>query len=131
MGETMAKVIVTHPNNVQFIRDVIGSGKFDTPGQLDQMFAIRPNKHMDIDKPTGRYVLPNGSVVVRDDVFVSYRFVEYGPEDIDLLLFARVIREERTPVFFSYDDSALIGFSDGLIMPRHKPSRAIFTYCMS
>lgn len=131
MGETMAKVIVTHPNNVHFIRDVIGSGKFDTPGQIDQMFAIRPNKHMDVDEPTGRYVMPDGRVVVRDDVFVTHRFVEYGPDDIDLLLFARVIREERTPVFFSYDDSALIGFNVGFQMPAYKPSSAIFTYCMS
>lgn len=131
MGKTMEKVIVTHPDNVQLIRDAIGSGEFDAPGQLDQMFVIRPNKHMDIDKPTGRYVLPDGEVVARDDVLVTHRFVEYGPDDIYLLLFARVIREERTPVFFSYDDSALIGFSTSFLMPRHKPCRAFFTYCMT
>lgn len=127
----MAKVIVTHPDNVQLIRDVIGSGKFDVPGQLDQMFAIRPNKNMEVDKPTGRYVMPDGSVVVRDEVLVTHKFVEYGPDDIYLLLFARVIREERTPAFFSYDDSALIGFNVGFMVPAPKPSRAIFTYCMT
>lgn len=131
MGESMAKVIVTHPDNIQLIRDAIGSGKFDAPGQLDQMFAIRPNKHMDIDKPTGRYVLPDGKVVARDDVLVTHRFVEYGPDDIYLLLFARVIREERAPLFLSYDDLALIGFRAGFAVPVPKPSRAIFTYCMT
>jgi hypothetical protein len=106
MEAVMPKVIVTHPNNLELLkRASVVTPLLGYPSVVRQDFRIQANQHMEIDKPTGRFVLPNGLVVNRYSVKVSHRFVEYGPEDIELLLFARVIREERTPLFYVYDDS--------------------------
>lgn len=44
---------------------------------------------------TGMYVLPDGSIVAHEDVKVHTRFIDYGPEDIDYLLMAGIIKEHE------------------------------------
>lgn len=79
---------------------------------------------MEKDKPSGRYVLPCGRVVDRADVLVSERFVEYGPEDIEWLLFSGVIKEERVLNYIIMQDMTFRPFMDyGVSLkspfPRH------------
>lgn len=97
--------IITHPDNLAALKREVDSGSHDT-GRLFNSIEIQTNRHMDRDKPTGRFILPGGTVADRDAVRVEERFVEYGPEDIEFLLWAGIIREEREALFYQIDDSA-------------------------
>lgn len=77
--------IVCHPDNWEAVNAKIDRGQFD--------------------KPTGKYRLPNGKSVAKEQVVVKERFIEYGPEDVDWLLYAGVITEEREMVFYVVDDA--------------------------
>lgn len=61
---------------------------------------VRFNPSMDKYRKTGRYVMPDGSRVLPEDVSVSDRFTEYGYDDIWYLLWAGIIREEEVPLFY-------------------------------
>ena len=60
---------------------------------------------------TGRYILPCGKVVVPEDVKVTTRFVEYGPEDIEWLLYAGIIEKEIGPTWFLINKAKLASAS--------------------
>lgn len=91
--------IFVHPDNLELLKKHIEAGKYDSPSNRLSMdpfsFTVRTNPHIDRTEPTGRFILPSGEVVDRHNVIVKGRFVTYGPEDIECLLFAGVIREEH------------------------------------
>lgn len=68
-------------------------------------FEVRTSEYLDVDRPTGRYVLPGGKVVPANQVKLRTRFVTYGPEDIHWLLFSGVIREEREMVVYALEEA--------------------------
>ena len=105
------KTIVTHPANFHLLQstmsgvaardiDSLTGGIPFQPG-----FSIRASSSMERDRPTGRFVLPNGRAVNRDQVRVYEPFVSYGPEDIEYLLYSGWIDEEREPLFYIMDDT--------------------------
>lgn len=100
----MSKILICHPDVFGDIhRQIIR--KF--PAELvDSIGAIevRFNSCMDTYRKTGRYILPDGSCVLPEDVVVSDRFTEYGYDDIWYLLWAGIIREEMTAVLYLMDD---------------------------
>ena len=111
-------VLITHPDNLATLKRQIDDGQHDN-GQFMPAIDVRTNGHMDRDKPTGRFILPGGRVVDRDAVSVEERFVSYGPEDVEFLLFAGIIREERKALFYVINDSAFrIRFDMPLIQPK-------------
>ena len=46
---------------------------------------------------SGRWIQPDGQAVLPEDICIESRFVHYGPEDIELLRFAELIKEETVP----------------------------------
>lgn len=98
-------LIVCHPDNLAAVQVQLDRGHFDKPGFMSDTFRVRTNSHMDRDRPTGKYRLPDGSVVERGKIVVKTRLVEYGPEDVDWLLYAGVITEDRTMVVNVIDDA--------------------------
>ena len=91
--------LLCHPEALARLRDRL-------PNQSDPMgFAggpvtfhgipVRTSPYMEQDRLTGRYHLPDGRCVPADEIKVAYRFVEYGPEDLDLLLYMGLIDPER------------------------------------
>lgn len=119
----MSKTIFTHPDNVALLKHRLGTGEFDGGMDLLPYFTIRPSSILERDKPTGRYVLPGGDVVERDAVCVEGRFFTYGPEDVDYLLWAGVIQEERELLFVIMDDYRISSFAS----PTLSLSRVIVT----
>jgi hypothetical protein len=100
--------IVTHPVNAAMLRKRFEVEQPRMPmGTFSWLNSVEivESQLMERDKPTGRYILPDGQVVDRDSVLVRRRFVDYGPEDIPLLLYVGLIREEREPLFYQMDDS--------------------------
>lgn len=97
--------IVCHPDNWDSVKAKLDRGQFDKPGEMFAEFRVRTDKHMERDKPTGRYKLPNGKAVAKDEIVVKERFVEYGPEDVEWLVYAGIITEEREMLFYVIDDT--------------------------
>ena len=97
--------IVCHPDNWEAVKAKIDRGQLDKPGSMFLEFRVRTNPHMERDKPTGKYKLPNGKAVAKDEIVVKERFVEYGPEDVEWLIYAGIITEEREMVFYVIDDA--------------------------
>ena len=97
--------IICHPENWELVKRKINKGDFCKPGHYFEHFNIRTNEHMDKDKPTGKFRLPSGKVVERDMVSIRQRFVTYGPEDCESLVYAGIITEEREPLFVVMEDS--------------------------
>lgn len=103
------KTIRCHPDNLPALEaalrrnDLAGIDTTDHPFGLG--FRVCTNKILAKDKPTGRYILPSGKVVERDQINLRHKFVIYGPEDADLLVYMKYIREEREMLFYVTDDS--------------------------
>lgn len=100
------KRLYCHPDNLDAIRTKVGAvpvgpGKFAIADLL-----IEASEAVQKDKPTGKYRLPCGNVVLPERVNVRTRFIDYGPEDLDWLVFAGIVAEEREPCFFFVDESA-------------------------
>ena len=99
-------LIVCHPDNLEAVKTAIQGGKFDKPTAWSLDFRIQANTLMDRDKATGRYKLPNGKAVLKEQIVVRERFFTYGPEDLDWLLYAGIIHEEREMLVYVIDDLA-------------------------
>lgn len=119
--------IIAHPDNINALRARLDSGEFDRPGGLFQAFTVRADKFMERDKPTGRYVMPSGLVVDREEVFWGTPFVDYGPDDIPLLLFLGIIREDRELLFYVLDESRFRVWMDH--MPIVTPRWSVLMTC--
>jgi len=109
-------LIVCHPANWEAVKAKLDRGQFDKPGSMFAEFRVRTNPHMERDKPSGRYKLPNGKAVAKEEIIVKERFVEYGPEDFEWLVYAGIITEEREMVFYVIDD-AMFRMSYNLMPP--------------
>lgn len=105
------RVYVTHPDNAKWLRKELHK-IFETekkPFDINNPFAIdvsyppfqiRESAYLNRDTLTGRYILPTGEVVEKENIRIVSRFHEYGPEDLELLLFAGLVQEERTRLFY-------------------------------
>lgn len=96
--------LVTHTENVKTLQEHINKGVYDDGNFMPLFFTIRGNEFMEKTKKTGRYIMPSGDVVDRSTVSIRDRFVEYGPEDIEFLVYAGVIREETEMLVTMVDD---------------------------
>ena len=101
------KTIVCHPSNWEAVKAKINRGHFDGPGVgMFDDFTVKTNPHMDRDKPTGRYtILASEKTVEKDKLQIKESLVEYGPEDIDWLLYSGRVTEEREMLFFVVNES--------------------------
>ncbi len=68
-------------------------------------FRVRTDPSIDQFKPTGRYKLQDGKTVDKSSINIKTKFIEYGPEDVDWLVYAGLITEEQEMVFFVIEDT--------------------------
>lgn len=103
-GESV--ILYTHPSNLEEVKKVAqGMERRDPTGFLDMVFGVevRTSPWLPKSRKTGKYVLPDGSVVDAEDVRVDGRFVEYGPEDLEVLLFFGIVTEHEELLFWNHD----------------------------
>jgi len=109
------KRIVTHPRNVEALRRQIEKAEEKNRRESGVPWAswpwfgveVTPNPHMDAEKETGRYVLPDGRVVAREELRLSTRWIDYRPEDVDWLVYTGIVKAETEMVFYEIDDTML------------------------
>lgn len=110
----MTKTIVTHPDNLELLKKELEK-KYPKRPPMNHfgidlatyfMPTIKTNKYMEKDKPSGKYRLPDGSVLDKEEFVIKTQFITYGPEDIDCLVYAGVIEELREPLFYEVDMNA-------------------------
>src|SRR5258705_13970 len=80
------------------------------PPNLFDAVEMVADKHLDREKWTGKYLLPDGRAVARGEVVVpDGRFFEWGNSDLEikLLLEWGLIRKQMEPLFYQIDDSKL------------------------
>jgi hypothetical protein len=121
--------ILTHPDNLDLIKQKCDKEEFGKSGFLG--IEIVAERHMDRDKSTGRYILPNGKAVPRDQVTVADGpFFEWGSSDLEikLLLEWGLIKEEREPLFYLIKDELLRSFWNEPFMTV-KPPKWFITTC--
>lgn len=97
--------ILTHPDNANALRAVLPKAVQALKG-IDWLgcHEVIENPMMDRDRPSGKYILPDGKVVPREQVSVRFRYYEYGPGDIATLLYMGLIREHREMLFYTMND---------------------------
>lgn len=98
--------IICHPEVAQRIRQgLVKVPNLDRPqdplwwGDLN----IQEDQYMEREKPTGKYIDQQGNVMAKDEIRVSDRFVEYGPEDLELLLFLGLLKPERKTMAYFFN----------------------------
>lgn len=99
------KILICHPDVLREVR--FETRLYHNPADLDVDFnrmEVRTNQYMDKYQKTGRYILPDGSHVLPEDVVVHDRFTEYGPEDIWYLMWAGIIQEEEAALFYLMEE---------------------------
>ena len=96
--------IICHPDNFEALKRKVDKGEFTRPGFTFADFRVATSSAMERDKPSGRYKLPGGRIAEKADIIVEDRFVTYGPEDLEWLLYAGIMSEERELVFMLVDD---------------------------
>lgn len=100
------RILICHPDVLREVR--YGTRLYHNPEDLDvdlNHVEFRPHSLMDKYHKTGRYILPDGSCVLPEDVTVSDRLIQYGYEDIWYLLWAGIIREEEAALFYIMDET--------------------------
>lgn len=65
---------------------------------------IVADPYMPKDVPTGKYIDQQGNVMAKDEIRVSDRFVEYGPEDLELLLFLGLLKPDRKTMAYFFNN---------------------------
>lgn len=116
--------VVTHPDNLELLKQLCETDAFGGVGLFP--IEIVTNRHMDRTKPTGRYILPDGRKVKLAELRVTQgRFVEWGPQDIKVLLWWGIVREEREPLFYKLGEEFLR--FEFLAVPTFKTPKYILT----
>lgn len=98
--------LYTHPDNVKQLKEGLGVNgqRFDSK-MMPVFFDLIADKSLERTKKTGRYILPDGTVAARCNVqFADSRFMSWGPEDVDLLLWMGLIREETEMLVYQVND---------------------------
>jgi hypothetical protein len=110
-----------HPANIQAVQSRIEKGEIG-PKRLtfSDVIEIHTNEKLPRESPTGRFVLPDGTRLDRENFTLRTRFITYGPEDIDHLVWIGAIKEEYEMHFYLVDDSFFkMSFDYGpVIMPK-------------
>jgi len=102
--------IVAHPANIDALKKAVNAGQFN--GQMidkwDRFDVINliSNPSLPQTRPSGKYRLPGGAELTREEFTLRTRFFEYGPEDLDWLVMAGVVEECQEMHFYIVKDSA-------------------------
>ncbi len=101
------KKLITHPDNLKHFKDVFEDDS--SPENLFVSMQVITEQHMDRERPTGRWIVPGGKAVARDDVRIPWgRFAEWGPEDLPFLQRMGMVRPQMEPLFYLMDDKLLL-----------------------
>lgn len=76
---------------------------------------------MDRYKATGKVILPDGTKQSKSEFRMSERFIDYGPEDVQLLLWCGVIREELETLFYVMGESMFRSRMDSVPIATFRP----------
>ena len=105
IAEVNVNTIITHPANLAALRAAVDRGEHDPPRDPFPMFELRTNPHMERDKPTGRYYIEGaGWPLPPEEIEIDCGFYTYGPEDLEFLLMAGMVTEEREALFYVMDN---------------------------
>lgn len=119
--------IITHPANLEPLKKRCELGAYDAPFGIE----IVVSKYIDRDRPTGRYILPDGSAVAKKGFRMPWgRFAEFTESDIPALLWWGMIKEQREPFFYVIDDRKLWSFLSDLSMPFCKMPKWLLGSCV-
>lgn len=99
--------VVTHPANVKHLKAMLKNSRDIHPSIVFFGMEIREDPYLPIDVLSGKFIQPDGRVVEKNGISIKTRWIEYGPEDFDWLMFARIIKEHREPFYIVLDDSKL------------------------
>jgi hypothetical protein len=99
--------VVTHPENVKYLRDTLRNSRDVHPMFVFTGIEIVVDSCLPKDVLSGKYVQPDGRIVERSNISIKTRWIEYGPEDFDWLMFARIIKQHRERYYLVIDDSKL------------------------
>lgn len=100
--------IYCHPDNLQKLKAAVSRGEFNQRRQsiFSDEIKVVASPHVDKHKPTGRYLMPVGPPLEPKDVRIRTRFIDYGPEDVDYLVYAGVIKPEVEAYYYVVDEPA-------------------------
>ncbi len=96
------KYVVVHPENAAWIRRHLCNTQREEQIRL-MGFQIVEDPHVPIEEPSGCWILPDRCIVIREDIKIRDRFIEYGPEDFEWLKYSGRIREHFERVFYLVD----------------------------
>lgn len=99
--------VVTHPANVKHLKAMLKNSRDIHPSIVFSGMEIREDPYLPIDVLSGKFIQPDGRVVEKNGISIKTRWIEYGPEDFDWLMFARIIKEHRERYYLVIDDSKL------------------------
>jgi hypothetical protein len=99
--------VVTHPENVEYLRNTVRNSREIHPMFVFKGIEITQSPYLPKDVLSGKYIQPDGRIVAKADILIKTRWIEYGPEDFDWLMFARIIKEHRERYYLVIDDSKL------------------------
>lgn len=99
--------VVAHPENVEYLRNTVRNSREIHPMFVFKGIEITESPYLPKDVLSGKYIQPDGRIVAKADISIKTRWIEYGPEDFDWLMFARIIKEHRERYYLVIDDSKL------------------------
>jgi hypothetical protein len=94
-------VLHMHPNTYEELKKALPntkeiSTKERLGGCLVQVSEIVPEFCKEV-----LYRLPSGKLVKKDEVYVRSKFIDYGPEDLDWLLFSKTVVLEKQRAYYT------------------------------
>jgi len=96
--------IVCHPDNADAMLASLERTQTVKPYSFLGGFDVRPDPYMEKTRKSGKYVLPGGEVVEKQDIVVRERFITYGPEDLGWLLWMGIVTEHTEFLYFILND---------------------------
>lgn len=95
--------IICHPDNIKAVAKLAQNFSF-RENTFFAEFVVTADPRLEREQPSGKYILPGGEIVLPESICVTKPFITYGPEDIDWLLYAGIIKREMELLFFIVED---------------------------
>lgn len=88
-------LLITHPSNIEKIKRL----SVDDDSLTSQMHLFHSGykliecPFMPAMRPSGMYSINGRGRYEKEDIRIKHRFIEYGPEDLDYLIYAGIVKE--------------------------------------
>lgn len=106
--------IIGHPNQIRKLKEELKkhtqSSASSTSAFMGMSINFIEQPYMEEFRKTGKYILPNNLRAEKHQVKIHTRFIDYGPEDLEWLLYSGLVTEEEVPNILQMKEYR--GFSD-------------------